>query len=189
MPLSQVLIAAGIVPVLVNILLYAFSTADGVRSDSVRMPRALFWAGTIGSASCLGLTVFLSLFQRRILWSVIAVSAGLLSIVCVLAYYSIRIRYDEDTFLCRRFFSRKIWSYTDIEGVIPGANGDYTLLLKKGKIRVDGMAHGGAQFLLRKTGILRQGLDQSRMCPAGFFTAMWWTLCRRPFSCVCPAWR
>lgn len=147
MPLSQVLIAAGLVPVLVNVLLYVFSTADGVRTDSVRMPRTLFWAGTIGGASCLCLTVFLSLFQRRMLWSVIAISAGLLSIVCVLAYYSIRIRYDEDTFLCRRFFSRKIWSYTDIEGVIPGANGDYTLVLKKGKIRVDGMAHGGAQFL------------------------------------------
>ena len=139
MPLSQVLIAAGLVPVLVNVLLYAFSTRDGVRSDSVRMPRALFWAGTIGNASCLGLTVVLSIFRLRMLWSVIAISAGLLSIVCVLAYYSIRIRYDEDTFLCRRFFSRKIWSYTDIEGVIPGANGDYTLVLKKGKIRVDGM--------------------------------------------------
>lgn len=105
MPLSQVLIAAGLVPVLVNVLLYAFSTADGVRSDSVRMPRALFWAGTLGGASCLGLTVVLSIFRLRMLWSVVAISAGLLSIVCVLACYSIRIRYDEDTFLCRRPFS------------------------------------------------------------------------------------
>ena len=34
---------------------------------------------------------------------------------------------------------------------------------------------GHSFFPMRKTGILRQGLDQSRMCPAGFFTAMWWT--------------
>ena len=65
MPLSQVLIAAGLVPVLVNVLLYAFSTTDGVRSDSVHMPRALLWAGTIGGAFCLGLTVVLSNFPTQ----------------------------------------------------------------------------------------------------------------------------
>lgn len=77
MPLSQVLIAAGLVPVLVNVLLYVFSTADGVRTDIVRMPRALFWAGTIGGAFCLGLTVVLSIFRLRMLWSVVAVSGGI----------------------------------------------------------------------------------------------------------------
>lgn len=147
MSFVQVAVIAAAIPVLVNFLLHRFAQGDGSDDGSVHMPKAFFLVGFIGSIVSLFLAVLLFLFPLGKVWSVVLFSATLLSTVCLLAYYSINIDYNYEGFCYRKFFVRKNYSYTDIAGVIPGAGGDYTLVMADGKVRVDGMAVNGQQFL------------------------------------------
>lgn len=148
MPIEQVLVVVGLVPALVNVVLHILMRAkDTERAGIVCMPKLFFWIGSICGVLCLAVMIISVVFGFGMVWNVVGGSAGLLSIVFVLTYYSIYICYDQDTFMYRKLFIRKIGKYSEIKGVIPGANSDYTLVLKKGKMRVDGMAVGGGQFL------------------------------------------
>ena len=147
MSFVQVAVIAAVIPALVNFVLHRFAQGDGSDEGSVHMPKAFFLAGCVGSIVSLILAVLLFLFPLGKAWGVILFSAIVLSVVCLLAYYSINIHYDCEGFCYRKFFTRKNYRYTDIAGVIPGAGGDYTLVMADGKIRVDGMAVNGHQFL------------------------------------------
>lgn len=147
MSFAQVAVIAAVIPALVNFVLQRFAQGDRTEDGSVRMPKVFSWVGCVGSAVSLILAGLLLSFPLGKVWSVVLFSAIVLSVVCLLAYYSINIDYDCEGFCCRKFFTRKNYSYTDITGVIPGAGGDYTLIMADGKVRVDGMAVNGQQFL------------------------------------------
>lgn len=147
MSFVQVAVIAAVIPALVNFVLHRFAQGDRTEDGSVRMPKVFSWVGCVGSAVSLIMAGLLLSFPLGKVWSVILFSAIALSTVCLLAYYSINIDYDYEGFRYRKFFTRKNYSYTDITGVIPGAGGDYTLVMADGKVRVDGMAVNGQQFL------------------------------------------
>lgn len=147
MSFVQVAVIAAVILALVNFVLHRFAQGDGPNEGSVRMPKTFFWIGCVGNAVSLILAVLLFLLPLGMVWSAVLFSVIVLSVVCLLAYYSINIDYNYNGFCYRKFFTRKNYRYTDIAGVIPGAGGDYTLVMADGKVRLDGMAVNGQQFL------------------------------------------
>ena len=147
MSLFQVLIIAGFIPVVVTWLLRFFSTNGLENEGSIRMPRGLLLIGIFCGLFCLVLTICSVLLKLGIMWHIILISSALLTFICILAYCSINVRSDSETFECTIFFFRRKYRYSDIRGIIPGANESYTLVMTNGKVHVDGMAVGGQQFL------------------------------------------
>lgn len=147
MSLFQVLIIAGVIPAAVTCLLHLFPANGLANEGSVRMPKGLLLMGVFSGLFCLVLAVCSVLLKLGIVWHLLLISSALLAVICLLAYCSLTIGYDGKTFQCRTPFFKKRYRYSDIRGIISGANGSYTLIMTKGKVRVDGMAVGGQQFL------------------------------------------
>lgn len=119
------------------------------RSDNVvSMPVAFLVIGCL-SGLCGAVLAVLTQCGIRLTSAdgILSVLFWIVSGVCLLAYGSLYIRFDDDSFQCRIYFWKQTYRYSDIVGMIPSADGGYTLLMKKGRFYVDGLAVNGQEFL------------------------------------------
>lgn len=116
MSLLQVLMIAGVIPAVVTWLLHFLSEKGLEEEGSVYMPKGFLLAGFFCGLLCIALTVCSVLLKLEIAWQVLQISSAVLTLVCLLAYCSLNIRYDRETFQCRTFFFQKRYRYSDIRG-------------------------------------------------------------------------
>ena len=111
----------------------------------VRMPKTFILMCVILLAISIK---FVQLYYKSYDRTLIFISAffACCGIVCFLGYYSLKIEYDETTFVVKRYFGQPIcYAYDDILGVIVGI-GRYTLVTRSSQVKVDVLAKGKLEF-------------------------------------------
>ncbi len=148
MSLFQVFVSCFIVPLIVSIVLTLMELGkDKAEMCIVHMPRYAWDLGLVLTliSVCICIVGWSVSIPK---WTWIASAAiGAIGVVFLLLFRSLQITYDKTGFRIKRFFVSKFYHYDEITGVTFGAGSQYTLYLKKGRVFVDNLAVGGAEFL------------------------------------------
>lgn len=147
MDIFQIIIIGIAVPGIVQCILKFLSCKKNILKNEVYMPRFFEILGIICAFADL-LVFIVSLFTplTPIIIIISAVVAGI-SVISLCLFYSMRIFYNAEKIVVSRFFKKTTYFYRDIKGVLPGSGNGYTLIFTNGKLRVDGLAVNGQQFL------------------------------------------
>ena len=141
--ITKIICAVGVI--LIIILVLAVLWEKSRTAQRVAMPKFLLIlaaALVIGA----GWLFFMCWTERNreLLGACIATAVG--AVLMLLAYFSLRIDYDESGFTARKYFFRpKHYTYDEILGVDMGI-GSYTLVMRSGRVKVDVLATGKTSF-------------------------------------------
>ena len=130
---------------LLSILVLALLWEKNHTAQRVAMPKFLLILATV-TVIAAGWLFYLYWTEgdRGLLGACIAAAAG--AVLMLLAYFSLRIDYDESGFTTRKYFFRpKHYTYDEILGVDMGI-GSYTLVMRSSKLKVDVLATGKTSF-------------------------------------------
>lgn len=147
MSLVQIIVITLVIPVFVRWFIFSIKKEEIPKENIVCMPKVLCILGNCG-AILAGILIIGSFFFsiHPLIW-VVLICVAVLSLVLLLVYNSLCIVYNEQQFCIKKFFFKRIYYYTDIQSMIPSAGTGYTLKMKAGSVRVDGLAIGAQEFL------------------------------------------
>ena len=141
--ITKIICAVGLA--LLSILALAVLWEKNHTEQRVAMPKFLL---ILAAATVIGAGWLFNLYwtegDRELLGACIAAAVG--AVLMTLAYFNLQIDYDETGFTARKYFGRpKHYTYDEILGVDMGV-GNYTLVMRSGKVKVDMLATGKIAF-------------------------------------------
>ena len=141
--ITKIICAVGVI--LIIILVLAVLWEKNHTAQRVAMPKFLL---ILAAALVIGAGWLFYMYWteggRELLGACIAAAVG--AVLMLLAYFSLRIDYDERGFTARKYFGRpKHYTYEEILGADLGI-GSWTLVMRSGKVKADVLATGKTAF-------------------------------------------